>query len=70
MTTPVRLYPPFKSYTILHNPHVLPVIPAYNRTVIVKEARTLAEVSFLIPYADFLEMPIFDFLKYWIYKTL
>lgn len=49
MTTPVRLYPPFKSYTILHNPHALPVIPAYNRTVIVKEARTLAEVSFLIP---------------------
>ena len=22
------------------------------------------------PYADILEMPIFDFLKYWIYKTL
>ena len=21
-------------------------------------------------YADILEMPIFDFLKYWIYKTL
>ena len=25
---------------------------------------------FNIPYADILEMPIFDFLKYWIYKTL
>ena len=22
------------------------------------------------PYADILEMPIFDFLKYWIYRTL
>jgi hypothetical protein len=23
-----------------------------------------------IPYADILEMPIFAFLKYWIYRTL
>ena len=28
------------------------------------------EIGFDLPYADILEMPIFDFLKYWIYRTL
>ena len=28
------------------------------------------KTCFLTPYADILEMPIFAFLKYWIYRTL
>jgi hypothetical protein len=28
------------------------------------------EKHFNLPYADILEMPIFDFLNYWIYRTL
>ena len=28
------------------------------------------EENLNLPYADILEMPIFDFLKYWIYRTL
>ena len=30
----------------------------------------IAERNFNAAYADILEMPIFDFLKYWIYRAL
>lgn len=53
-------------------------IVAYNRITFLLRVKIcqanrifqLTERSFDSPYADILEMPIFAFLKYWIYRTL